>query len=332
MAAPGIGVGTEIIPALPYLPFPNCPKAGEIVNAVRDLAPDPVYDDAGTPLPDADGSFLRASTLYRWLTGGIRELTRRANWVVQDWTAVPQVAREQIVSLDYRFVNVDACFVNQYRCLYLDEVHTLYPSFASAQPLWFSTHHRSDHLELSLWPAPDRTEPTPALMTSLGPDARVIAVATTEGFLPFGWVRIAQELIQYSELVDAPAGGWPSLQVTRRGVGGTTPALHFAGRTVEHLSVWCRGWRVPSTVTQAQDCVELPMAFQTPLETYLLARVKEAEQDRQGAASLLQEFNSQVDSILNDPKWQQDPWPSQARAYGSYAGGEGLYFGRVVVP
>jgi len=83
-------VGTDNITALAYAPNVDCPKAGEIITAVRDLMPDPVYDPlTDAPLPDANGSFLRASTLYRWLSGGIREVARRANWIVIDSTAVP---------------------------------------------------------------------------------------------------------------------------------------------------------------------------------------------------------------------------------------------------
>lgn len=324
-----VGVGTTIITALTYAPEMDCPKAGEIITSVRDMIPDPVYDDAsGDPLPDADGSFLRASTLYRWLTAGVRELTRRANWVVQDWTAAPQVTRQQIISFDHRWTNLDGCFANQYRLMHLDELHTIYPSQAVAQPLWFSWHHRSDHLELSLWPAPDRTDPAVPLMASINQVATQIELSTTAGFLPFGFARIDKELVQYSHLSTTPA----RLLTVRRGVAGTVAVNHFAGVPVQHLGVWIRGWRMPIDVTEARHCVELPFAFQHPLEVFVLAKAKEAEQDRQGAASLMQEFREATDSILNDPMWQQPPFPMQAQAYGEYAGGGGLYYGRVIVP
>lgn len=327
-----LGVGTEIITALPYLPNLDCPQAGEIITSVRDLGPDPVYDDVtGEPMPDADGSFLRASTLYRWLTNGIRELTRRCNWTVLDWTAMAQETRQQVYALDRRFINVDGCFANQYRLMHLDELHTTYPSYAVAQPLWFSWHHRSDKLELSLWPAPDRTDPTANLMVTLAPDALTIAVNTTTGFLPFGWIQIGSELMQYSDVLPATGpADHPRLAVVRRGVSGTSQAIHYAGDPVIHLGIWCRGWRAPRAVTRSTDCVEIHQSFLPPLETYLLARYREAEQDRQGAQSLQQQFLEEVQSILQDPVWQQ-PNTVQARAYGSSEVGP-IYYGKVIVP
>ena len=325
------GVGTEIITAVAYPPQLDCPKAGEIITSVRDTIPEPLYDAEGEPTPDADGGMFRASTLYRWLTAGIREVTRRANWVVQDWTAVPQVPREQICHVDYRWVNVDGVFCNQYRLAWMDELNTLYPSYSVAQPLWYSWHHRSDHLELSLWPAPDREDPAPALMSSLDPVNTTIDVASTEGFLPFGFVQIEKEIIQYSTLVAATSPTTsPGLRTVRRGVAGTMALTHFAGVPVRHLSIWVRGVRVPIDVKEARHCVELPFAFQHPLETFVLAKVKEAEQDRQGAGTLMQEFHQTVTDILTDPLWQQ-PHTVQTKAYGMAETG-GLAYGRVIVP
>lgn len=297
------------------------------------MIPDPMYDDVtGDPLPDTDGSFLRVQSLYRWLTNGIRELTRRTNWTVLDWTAMPGQHGQQVYALDRRFINVDGCFANQYRLMHLDELHTIYPSYAIAQPLWFSWHHRSDKLELSLWPACDRTDPVVNLMTTLGPTEQTIAVNSTAGFLPFGWIKVGSELMQYSELLPAlTPTDHPRLAVVRRGVSGTQVALHYAGDTVEHLGLWARGWRAPNPVRQSTDCIELPVSFIAPLESYVMARVRDAEQDRQGAMSHMQEFTSLTTEILQDPTWQQPPFPLQARAYGDSMVG-GMAWGRVVVP
>ena len=326
-------VGTDNITALAYAPNVDCPKAGEIITAVRDLMPDPVYDPlTDAPLPDANGSFLRASTLYRWLSGGIREVARRANWIVIDWTAVPQAPGESIFYLPHAFAHIDSAFCNQYRLVYLDEVHTIYPSTSIAQPLWYSVHSRSDHVELSLWPFPDRLDPAPALMSPMDAVSSTMDLASTAGFLSNGYVRCEGELMHYSHLAqDVSPLLTPGLRGLRRGVGGTSAVIHMQGVAVQHLSIWVRGWRAPMPVTRAADCVEVPVAYQPCLETYLLARVKEAEQNRQGAATLMQEFFAMVADILNDPNWQQTPWPAQAAAYGSPNVGM-LAYGRVVVP
>src|SRR5262245_4253769 len=326
-------VSTDVIPAVAFPAEVDCPKASEIIVSVRDLIPDPVYDpNTGDPMPDGDGQFLRASTLYRWLTAGIREVTRRANWLIHDWTAQAQLEREGVYGFDYKYVNVDACYCNMYRLMHLDEVHTIYPSVAVAQPLWFSWHHRSDRLELALWPYCDRSDPRPSLWSSMDPVTTSMDLPTTEGFLPNGYVRVEGELMHYSALAqDLDPQAAPGLRLVRRGVGGTSATTHFAGQTVEHLSIWVRGWRAPKTVVRSTDCVELPYAFQHPLETFLLARVKEAEQLRQEASSLMQEFVAEVSSIVDDPTWQTPPCPMQARAYGAPQVGS-LAWGRVLIP
>ena len=76
----------------PYAPVVT---AGSIINSIRDQMPDPVYDDAGNPLPDVDGSFLRVQSLYRWLSDAIREMSRRANWLIPDWYALPSENRAE---------------------------------------------------------------------------------------------------------------------------------------------------------------------------------------------------------------------------------------------
>src|SRR6266496_5314653 len=105
------------------------PTAGDIITSIRDTLPDPVYDVNGVAQPDQDGAFLRAQTLYRWLTTGIREIARRINWVILDWTAVPVITNLPIYGIDRRWINVDAVFCRQYRLTFLDEAHVIYPSF-----------------------------------------------------------------------------------------------------------------------------------------------------------------------------------------------------------
>src|SRR6266404_7005036 len=107
-------------------PFTPVVTAASIIDSIRDMIPDPIYDDAGNPLPDADGSFLRAQTLYRWLSDAIREMSRRVGWLVPDWTATPSINIAESYTLDAKWVWIEALFVNQLRCTFLDEVWRIY--------------------------------------------------------------------------------------------------------------------------------------------------------------------------------------------------------------
>src|SRR6266496_68429 len=288
------------------------PIAGDIITSVRDIIPDPVYDVSGVPQPDTDGSFLRVQSLYRWLTTGIREISRRCNWMLLDWTAMPTTTNLPIYGVDRRWLNVDAVFVNQYRCTFLDEAHVIYPSFLAAQPLWFSIHKRADQYELSLWPAPNQTDASVSLPADVTPTQTSITVSDASSFLSFGWIQIGVELIQYYSVSSN------TIAVVRRGCGGTPAMVHYAGDVVRHCSLWVRGPRAPIAVTQSTDLIEVPIAFLGPLETYVLSRVRDAEQDRAEARDLMKQFDESIKEILMDPVWQGNT-VNQVAAYGSSA-------------
>jgi len=313
--------GVTIAAQTDFIPSPT---AGDIITSVRDIIPDPVYVN-GVAQPDTDGAFLRVQSLYRWLSTGIREISRRANWMILDWTAMPTTENLPIYGVDRRWLNVDAVFANQYRCTFLDEAHVIYPSFLAAQPLWYGIHHRADQYELSLWPAPNQTDAVVSLPADITPTQTSITVSDASDFLSFGWIQIGVELIQYYSLSDN------TIAVVRRGVGGTPAMVHYAGDAVTHCSVWVRGIRTPVAVTQSTDVIEVPIAFLGPLETYLLSRVRDVEQDRAEARDLMKQFDEEVKEILLDPKWQGDT-VNQVAAYGSSYLENALYFGRVVVP
>lgn len=312
-----------------YEPYTPVETAASIINSVRDQIPDPVYNDAGEPEPNLDGSFLRAQTLYRWLTNGILEMSRRCNWLVPDWFAFPSTNMAESYTLDSKWVSVEALWVNQLRCVFLDEIWRIYPSAYVGQPLTYSMNRRAGALDLSLYGAPDQTDPVTALTVALSAaNVTSLTVADTTNFLSYGWVRIEGELIEY-RLVNATT---KVVSVLRRGRAGTPAGTHEIGAPVTHCSVWVKGLRRPLPVFVSTDIVELPSAFLAPLELYVLSKVREAEQSRQEAKSLMQDFLEACKDICSDPVWQTMDGTFAVRAYGSYIGGPiyGSGFGTIV--
>src|SRR6266446_851343 len=210
-------------------PFTPVVTAASIINSVRDQMPDPVYNDAGEPEPDVDGSFLRAQTLYRWLTNGIWEMSRRCNWLVSDWYALPSENMAESYTLDSKWVSVEALWVNQLRCVFLDEQWRIYPSAYVGQPLTYSMNRRAGALDVSLYGAPNETDPVTTLTVALS-EANVVQFTVDDAtdFLSYGWVRIEGELIEY-RFVDSDTN---VVSVLRRGRAGTPAGTHEIGAPV----------------------------------------------------------------------------------------------------
>lgn len=302
--------------------------AGTIINAVRDLTPDPVYSGA-TPQPDTDGGLFRASTLYRWLDDGVRIMARALGSVITDWTAIRQLTRQPWYALPASFQTISDGFSNQWPLdiITLTEGDVIWPSTsqATAQSLWGYLRRRTDHLEFGLWPVPNATDPTTTLVGALAASGvDPIPVASTLTFLSFGYVLVDTEIIQYQQLTTGPAG----IGTISRGAAGTTAAAHLTGATVTHLGLWLKGTRSPATISAAASVVEVPLDVVSHLNTYLLACCRRSEQEDQEARALFKEFDDAMREIRADPLRKENmgliPAWGSPRIGPLYGGGGGL--------
>ncbi len=256
-------------------------------------------------------------------------MSRRCNWLVPDWTAFPSINTAQSYTLDAKWVLAEDVWFRQLRCAYLDEAWTIYPSAYVGQSLSFSMHRRAGALDLSLYGAPNLTDTTTTLSADMTATQDSVVCTATTDFLSFGWVLVGGELMEYRNLNTDTH----TVYTLRRGAGGTRAEVHYASDPVTHCSLWVKGLRSPNPVTRSTDPLEVPIAFIAPLELYVLSKVREAEQDRQEAKSLMDSFIEACKDIAGDPVWQAPDGTYQVRAYGSGHGG-GIYplgpFGTVV--
>lgn len=291
--------------------------AGTIITNVRDEIPDPVYDDAGNPLPDSDGMF-RASTLYGWLDDGVRIMARLCGSIIDDWIALPQVGLQPWYAVPAPFQTMTDAFSNMWR-ISLRDINAgdvIWPSTpqAASQSLWGYQRKRTDHLEIGLWPVPLTSDPVTILVTALGVsgDPSVNLTGVT-GFLPSGFVQIDSEIIQYQQVVGS------SLMVLSRGQCGTTAVTHLAGAAVLSLGLWIRGTRSPMRIIASTSFVELPLDIVGELKTYLLARCRRAENEHEEARALMKEFQEACRGIRGDPNRIENTW--QVPAFGESSPG-----------
>jgi hypothetical protein len=301
-------------------------QAGAIINIVRDLIPDPVYNGGGVAQPTQDGGIFRAQTLYRFLNDAVKAVEQKTGWVVRDWTALNTTAHIPHYDVNGQWHTLDEVFLNGWRLARTDEGNLLWPqTIETTQGVIYAVHNTTDHWNVRLYPAPSVSDPLTFLSISgIGATDVTCSIGSATGFLPYGFIQIDSELIQYYRLVSLQLSGLV------RGVGGTTAASHAQNATITHMSCWVKGCRVPNEIVTSTDKVEVPPAFQYPLQLYVLAKCRQAENEYGEAAKLMAAFDKECNDRLLDPRWK-DHQGQQVKAYGEPLFGP-LAWGHVVVP
>ena len=302
--------------------------AADIINAVRDLIPDPVYSGT-TPQPDTDGGLFRASTLYRWLNRLVQRAARTCGTIIDDWTALRQVANQPWYAVDTRFITIASGFSNQYRLNRISAIEedTLWPGTGNAS----ADHGQIGYLRrtgsgltFGVWPLPDTTDPTTTLNGAITSTTNPITVVSTTGALSFGYAQIENEIVQYQSLTAT------TLAVVSRGVAGTNAASHADGVTVTFLGLWLKGARTPAPISSSTSIIELPADLIDLLEDALLSRCRTSEQEFAEGSRLMQAFDAECRRVKADPSRKESV--GQIPAFGDGLFGPLVLGGRVVLP
>jgi len=300
--------------------------AGSLVTQIRDLIPDPVYDQTtNIALPDVDGNFIRAQSLYRWINNATNLIAQKLGWVIEDWNGFAVTANQPFYALDPLWHNISDAWLAGFVMNRAPEAATIFPyRIASNRSYLYGVHKRTDHLEVFLFARPNATDAVTTLTNTIAGDGvDPIVVGSSTGFLPYGLVRIEDELLAYQTLT----GG---LAVVSRGLGSTKATGHNAGATVTHCNVWMKGSRLPKVVTASTDLIELPAAFIPIVQEYVLQQVRIAEQEYQSAGVHGQNFDMMLKHADNDPVWKQDLY-SQQGLWDQYGTRRGRWW-PVVIP
>lgn len=295
-------------------------QASVVVNIVRDLLSDPVYDSSNNPMPANDGGIYKAQTLYRYINDGVKALAEQVGWVVKDWTAFAVQSNQQNYSLNGQWHGLEFGRQNGFQLSLFAEDITLWSrAVVSGQPCFFVPHLQTDHMEVGLFPIPNTTDPTTTLTNTLSATTTTgFAVANAATFLAAGYLQIESEIIYYGQLATPPTGSTTTgVMVLRRGQCGTTAAAHTTtGVTVTHLSAWFKGVRTPNEVSTATSVIELPEGFLWAVQEYVLSKCAYQVEDQQAGQMHMNEFRRECARLYADPNWRTDSQGVQTRAYG----------------
>lgn len=304
--------------------------AGTMITRLREKIPDGVWL-AGVPQPTVDGKF-RVQTLYAWLDDAVKTLTQLTGWTIDDWWAMPQVATQPWYEVNDLFVSMEDAFSSQWSLSVsvVNEGDTIWPNSLgpiSTQPLAAYVRRLAAALEVGVWPTPVATDPVTTLTNPLTTAADPIVVASTAGFLSFGYIQIESEIIQYQGL---NADG-VTLNVISRGIGGTTPVAHLAAVPVRHLALWIKGKRLPNPIANSLSPVEVPRGWMAHLETYVLGQCRITQKRHGEGQALLADFEKACKGINADPNWKVNE--GRIRAYGEPVVGPLFGYGQgLIVP
>lgn len=255
-------------------------------------------------LPDTDGSFISAATIYRWfnqaldeasdISGGIADRTGVASQTGVALYQVPIVGWKKITNVWYDGYDV---FSGSKRDVFRRNVTTAYSTLSVSVTLTPNT-------VIEAFPQPQRTAGTTTLGAGLSTTGASVSIATPVGFvLPFGVASIVQgtstEIVMYSSLSNNIMSGMT------RGLGGTVPQVFTTGATVTELNFMIDGFRraVPVSVGDSLKTIQVPPSWASLLPIFILAKFRKAEKEFKEADGLMKEFTEKIkaEAMSNKP-------------------------------
>jgi hypothetical protein len=250
-------------------------------------------------LPDSDGNFIGAYTMYRLLNRSLQEMVRIAGGII-DVTGVQTTVNQSM----YRLASPFYQFINAWFDGYPMDVVQRSMMFLRNSAAGFSgiLSYEQDGPQsvIQVWPQSNRTGGQNFLAAPLSATANTFLVSDGRGFLSIGLAQIDEEIVVYSQIT---SGGTVFSGVVR-GMGGTDAAAHDIFAPVTELNLRMSGYRMARTYNVGDSLltIQVPQAWETPLVLHMLSQVRSMEQDDATAQKLLSDFTAQADKIAKQSR------------------------------
>jgi hypothetical protein len=290
---------------------------GDIIQSVRSQIPDP------TLLPTVDNANgFTLATLIRWINDAMRVMATSSP-IVQDWYGVQSQINNDIYILPDTVLSVEQLWYDLQPCVRAPEAMTIYVNQITSKGYYFGPHSIHATPRLQVWPASDRTGNTTTLTGNINSSITTFSGTLTTGWMSLGFLGIDNEVMSYRTL---SSGG--TFTNTLRGQAGSVAAAHTAGATITERNIMMKVSRLPTAVATSTDTVEIPVGLTPLIELYVLAKVREAEQESALAMQMRQEFQKSMDLLQNRAQLKGIRQGLQV----SSAIGPDLYRGRLFIP
>lgn len=292
--------------------------ARSIIMSIRDKIPDPVDN------PNEDGTAFSLATLLRWLNDAMRIMCSRAP-IIQDWYGIPSATGMDVYEIPPYINSVEQCWYNLLPLTRDAELNDIFTTKIQGRSWWFGPHSIHAQPRIHVWPTCDTTGASAELVGTIAADANSYTLNTTTGFQTFGFHLVGQELILIRN-INKNTGVVTNIL---RGQGGTDAVAHNAGTPVRDCNIFFKCFRLPRQLSGIDDIIEVPQGLWPLLEIYVLAQVREAEQDHTIYANMMQQFMGFVDQLAAKSQLQGLRQGIQVRLGPP---GPQLYMGRTYIP
>ena len=295
----GLGVlandGIEIVSPLQpgattiraYLTLPNGASGTEqqwIESNVSPFTISTPLPNSGTPptinrafLPDTDGNFVSATSIYQWLNDGLKMISREAGGLL-DYSGVQSVIDQPLYTVIGEWNEITSVWYDGYWMSGGDRGMFFRRNNVTSQILSSATMSVVNNLNiLEVYPQPARTSASTTLSANLSASATILSLTSASGFvLPFGFMQVDTEIMAYAAIA---GNGMTGLI---RGLGGSPAVAHNNGAPVLELNIFWSGKRQLSPTYapgNAQSTLPVPTGWEVLLAQYIGGRAKMVEHD-----------------------------------------------------
>lgn len=291
--------------------------ASDLILSIRAQIPDPVASAAD------DGDSFSYDTLRRWINDAMRIMATTSP-IIEDWYALQSQEGMDIYVLPNEALSVEQLFYDLLPCVRAPEALTIFTSKITSRGYYFGPHRMHAQQSIQVWPASDRTGSTTTLTAGMTTTDTTISLTNATAFKSYGFLSVNDEIILYRTINAAGT----SVTNILRGQAGTAPDTHNNGATVTELNIIMKMSRLPVPLVQPEDVIEIPTSLVPMLELYVMAKVREAEQESVIAMQMRRDWDQAMTKLTNSAQLAGIRQGLQV----SSAIGPDLYRGRVYIP
>jgi len=281
-------------------------------------------------LPDTDGSYVKASTIFRWLTDGLRQGSRLAGGL-PDYSGFPSIINFPTYQVVGEWVKMTNAWYDGYPVSF-DNTTSFYKRnqvTSSVLGSWALSFYNG-RLGVEMWPQPARTATLTAVSAPMGVTDIGVQVTSTAGFLlpTYGMVQVGTEIMGYNGINGNILTG------LTRALGGTFAQAWPINTPVNELNCFFQGRRVyanPLTPGVSAQPLYIPAGWDGTLITFLMSKYYETEKDGQMQQSKFKEFKDDIQGWLRTNRQLIGPRQAGSRDYQFIVFG-GTRFGGSIIP
>lgn len=277
-------------------------------------------------LPDTDGSFVSASTMFRWMNDALKKGGRIAGGILS-LAGIQAIAGQQLYTAPGKWIKFTNAWFDGWPISFSKRGDIFLHNAIGGISGLFSSEGYADTTLFQLFPQPNRTGAstivgTPAVL----PTDISIQCANNSSFLPFGIMLIDQEIMAYSTIqVSTIFGG------VTRGLMGTTPVGHAIGANITELNIRVSGFRQPVEYVpgDSSKTITIPPAWEVPMIDYVVGQYKRAEKQVQEGMALEKSFEEAIKEFTRLNRLSTQPMQMGSATREVYPGGFG---GGILIP